>query len=121
MRWFKPNLRSSIHAIFSASHSHDSSQAVVDDVGMEDIRDAMLVLLGRAEGDRATHVKRRIRYAGDVQALWFLRGDLMAVLAGAHGETAARQMLVGVSSMFDNLLPQGLRSRPSPLGLGARE
>jgi hypothetical protein len=121
MRWFKPNLRSSIHAIFSASHSHDSSQAVVDDVGMEDIRDAMLVLLGGAEGDRATHVKRRIRYAGDVQALWFLRGDLMAVLAGAHGETAARQMLMGVSGMFDNLLPQGLRSRPSPLGVNARE
>ena len=75
MHWFKPNLRSSIHAIFSASHPHDS-QAVVEDIGMDDIRDAMLALLGGAEGDRATHVKRRIRYAGDVQALWFLRGDL---------------------------------------------
>lgn len=121
MRWFKPNLRSSIHAIFSASHHHDSSQAVLEDISMDDIRESMLALLGGAEGDHAVHVKRRIRYAGDVQALWFLRGDLMAVLAGAHGETAARQMLVGVSAMFDNLLPQGLRSRPSPLGASARE
>ena len=121
MHWFKPNLKNSIHAIFSASHPHDSSQPAVEDIGVDDIRDAMLVLLGGAEGDRASHVKRRIRYAGDVQALWFLRGDLMAVLAGTHGETAARQMLVGVSNMFDNLLPQGLRSRPSPLGVSARE
>ncbi len=121
MHWFKSNLRSSLHAIFSASHPQDSSQAVAEDVRVDDIRDAMLVLLGGAEGDRATHVKRRIRYAVDVQALWFLRGDLMAVLAGAHGEGAARQMLLGVSGMFDNLLPQGLRSRPSPLGVSARE
>ena len=32
-----------------------------------------------------------IRYAGDVQGLWFLRGDLMAALASSHGEAAARE------------------------------
>jgi hypothetical protein len=60
-------------------------------------------------------VRRRIRYAIDVQALWFLRGDLMAVLASKFGEAEAREKLVPVSAMFQDGLPQGLRSRPSPL------
>jgi hypothetical protein len=117
MRWFKPNLRGSIHAIFSASHPHASHPA---DVCMEDIRDSMLSMIAGIEDDRAPHVTRRIRYAGDVQGLWFLRGDLMAVLASSHGETAALEMIETVSEMFHDLLPQGLRSRPSPLG-GAKD
>ena len=121
MRWFKPNLRGSIHAIFSASHPHSSTQHAADDIGMEEIRDSMLVLVAGAGGDRAPHVTRRIRYANDVQALWFLRGDLMAVLASSHGETRAREMIVTISGMFEDLLPQGLRSRPSPLGGGSKE
>ena len=37
------------------------------------------------------------------------------MLARSHGEVAARERLHGLSSMFDDLLPAGLRSRPSPL------
>jgi len=50
-----------------------------------------------------------------VQALWYLRGDLMSVLAGRHGEAAARAKLTAINEMFEQLLPEGLRSRPSPL------
>ncbi|MGE4243006.1 hypothetical protein [Ramlibacter sp.] len=61
----------------------------------------------------------RIQYAGDVQALWFMRSEVMAVLARSHGEQVARERLVALGEMFDGLLPEGLRSRPSPLDDGA--
>ncbi len=48
-------------------------------------------------------------------ALWYLRGDVMALLAGRFGETGARERLEPVTDMFRAMLPQGLRSRPSPL------
>ena len=51
----------------------------------------------------------------DIQALWYLRGDLMAALAAMHGEVAARQKVAAVTQMFQGLLPNGLNSRPSPL------
>ncbi len=119
MRWFKPNIKGGIQAFFSLSRP-DEPVTQLDEVSIEDIRDAMLALLAGSEDERVRNVKRRIRYASDIQALWFLRGDLMAVLAAGHGETAAREMVETVSEMFQELLPQGLRSRPSPLGPSSR-
>lgn len=119
MRWFKPNLRSSLHAIFASSDPPAPAQAVME-VGIEDIRDSMLALIAGVGDDRFPHVARRIRYAADVQALWFLRGDLMAVLASRYGEAAAREKLEAVSEMFEDMLPPGLKSRPSPLSAISR-
>lgn len=114
MRWFKPNLRSSLHAIFSSSFPAPAPTAAVA-YGIDDIRQAMLDLMTDALDEQFPHVVRRIRYATDVQALWFLRGDLMRALASRCGESAAREQLAPVSDMFEDLLPNGLRSRPSPL------
>lgn len=114
MRWFKPNLRSSLHAIFSPGYQEAAPTATME-YDIEDIRQAMLGLMTDLNDKQFPQVVRRIRYATDVQSLWFLRGDLMAVLAGSHGEAAAREKLDRVSGMFENLLPDGLRSRPSPL------
>jgi len=114
MRWFKPNLRSSLHAIFSSGHPESAPTATME-YSIEDIRQAMLGLMTDLHDAHFPQVVRRIRYATDVQSLWFLRGDLMAVLAGSHGEAAAREKLDMVSCMFEDLLPDGLRSRPSPL------
>jgi hypothetical protein len=114
MRWFKPNLRGSIYALFSSSFPSGHVEEP-GDIGMEDIRDSMLALLAEAGEERAPHVTRRIRYAPDVQGLWYLRGDLMAVLASVDGEAVAREKIVALSRLFEGVLPQGLRSRPSPL------
>jgi hypothetical protein len=116
MRWFKPNLRSSISAIF-ASGPPVPAESVME-VGIEDIRDSMLGLMGNIEDKQFLHVGRRIRYANDVLGLWYLRGDLMAVLASRHGEAQAREKLKAITEMFEDMLPQGLRSRPSALGTG---
>ena len=114
MRWFKPNLRSSLHAIFSSSLPEEQPTAR-DLADIEDIRELMLVHLEGCDSHLALTLTRRISYAMDVQALWFLRGDLMGVLASRHGEAAAREKIEEVSELFEHLLPQGLRSRPSPL------
>lgn len=114
MRWFKPNLRSSLHAIFSSGYTESAPTAAME-YSIEDIRQAMLGMMTDMQDAQFPQLVRRIRYASDVQALWFLRGDLMAVLAGSYGEVAAREKLELVSSMFEDLLPDGLRSRPSPL------
>ena len=112
MRWFKPNLKSSIYGLLGASTA--PSESVLDE-GTEDIREAMLGMLGESGPKHFPHITRRIRYANDLQALWYLRGDLMGALAAMHGESAARQKMQSVTHMFQGLLPGGLTSRPSPL------
>ena len=116
MRWFKPNLRSSIYAIFwhgTPAPQRDTEAAVID---IEVVRQEMVGLIDGNEVERAVNLRRRITYSADIQGLWFLRGELMAVLANQHGETIARELIAEVSQLFDGLVPEGLRSRPSPLG-----
>jgi len=81
----------------------------------EDIRESMLALLGEAGPKQFAQVTRRIRYANDIHALWYLRGDLMAALAALHGEKHAREKVRSITQMFEGLLPGSLTSRPSPL------
>jgi hypothetical protein len=112
MRWLKPNLRNSVYGLLG--HAARPSESSLD-VALEDIRESMLELLGEFGSRQFPHVTRRIRYAGDVQGLWYLRGDLMAALAGMHGEAVAREHVRAITDMFRGLLPRGLTSRPSPL------
>lgn len=114
MRWFKTkDLRSSIYAMFSVSTAH--RRPPDDGSALEAIRELMISLASMDGSDRGAALARRIRYAMDLQALWFMRGELMALLARSHGEEAARNKVTEVSAMFEDLLPPGLRSRPSPL------
>ena len=71
--------------------------------------------MGESGPKRFPQITRRIRYANDIQALWYLRGDLMGVLATLHGEMAARQKVASLTAQFQGLLPNGLNSRASPL------
>jgi hypothetical protein len=113
MRWFKTtHLRSSIYAMFSVSTARPR---LPDPVTMDEIREAMLVLVDLENGERAAGLARRIRYATELQALWFMRGEIMQLLARTHGEQAAREKVDELSALFGDQLPSGLRSRPSPL------
>ncbi len=115
MRWFKPNLRGSIYGIFWSGPPQAEAATLIEEIDMEVVRHEMLALLDDAQGERVATVRRRITYAGEIQGLWFLRGELMAVLANSHGETVARGRIAQVSELFDGLVPEGLRSKPSPL------
>lgn len=112
MRFFKGGLRNSIYGLLGNPVAPSDSML---ESNMEDIREAMLALLGDNGMRQFANVTRRIRYANDVQGLWYLRGDLMAALAGLHGESVARQKVQQITRMFDGLLPGSLHSRPSPL------
>lgn len=112
MRWFKGGLRNSVYGLLGNPAAPSES---VLETGTEDIREAMLSLLGDAGSKQFSNVTRRIRYANDIQALWYLRGDLMAALATTMGEAAAREQVLRITRMFQGLLPGSLTSRPSPL------
>lgn len=106
------NLRSSIYGLLG--HPTAASDSELED-SLESIRAAMLELLGPQQPQFAA-VMRRIRYAGEVQGLWYLRGDLMAAVATVHGEGAAREQMRQITNMFRGLVPAGLHSRPGALG-----
>ena len=82
---------------------------------LEHIREAMLSSLDFADDADLFPLERRIRNAKDVQGLWYLRADLMLILAGRLGETAARAKLEHITALFQGLLPRSLMARPSPL------
>ncbi len=113
MRWIKPNLRSSLFAWLGVAPGPVTESTLEDRT--EEIRLAMQELLGEEGVRRFPHVARRIRYAADIYALWYLRGDLMGVLAGLGSERAARDQIETLTGMFRGLLPRGLNSRPGPL------
>jgi hypothetical protein len=112
MRWPKPNLKRSIYSLLGNPVA--PSESILEN-GTEDIREAMLVMLGESGPKQFPQITRRIRYASDIQALWYLRGDLMGALAAMHGELAAREKISSITSRFRGLLPNGLNSRPSSL------
>ena len=112
MRWLKPNLKRSIYGLLG--NPIPPSESVLEN-GTEDIREAMLAVLSESGAKQFPQLTRRIRYASDIQALWYLRGDLMAALAAMHGEVAARKRIDSITSQFRGLLPNGLNSRPNSL------
>ena len=107
MRWFTNSLRNSLYGLLGHAQPSDTTL----DSRMEDIRESMLDLLGTSGPRDFPQVTRRIRYAGDVQSLWYLRGDLMAVLASLHGEAQARSHIQSLTDMFRGLLPKALTAR----------
>lgn len=110
MRIWKPTIQS-IYGLLGGSPR--SSRALEDAIG--EIQDAMSAALGQPGAKRYPALARRVEYAPDLQALWYLRGDLMAALSSLHGEQRAREMIKEVSAAFEGL-PGGLSTRPSPLG-----
>lgn len=84
-------------------------------LGMEDIRQAMLDALGDEGIFNHPAVERRVMFAGDLQALWYLRSELMQALSADHGELVANEKMLRITRMFQGLLPQGMISRPAGL------
>ena len=82
----------------------------------EQIRENMLEVLGEAGAILRPVVQRRLQYAQDIEALWYLRSDWMAAVSATQGESAAAAHVRRINTMFNGLLPGGLQSRPSGLG-----
>lgn len=74
----------------------------------ESIRAALMETLNGAATPDALALLQRIRYESDAQRLWYLRPEVMSVLASLHGEAHAREALARISSLFQGVLPNGL-------------
>jgi len=115
MRWLNTKeLRSTITAIFTVSTAPPPTPAEQAEK-LEEIRRRMLALAVLTDGQRSEALARRIRYAATVETLWYARGELMGQLARLDSELAAREKVDALNGLFKELLPRGLRSRPSPL------
>ena len=104
---FAPQLRSSVMALLG--RAEPTPQAV--NARTEVIRELMLHELGDYGERKFPAVARRVRYAPDVQGLWYARSDVMAILATTYGETVAREKVANISGRFNGLLPKSLTSK----------
>jgi hypothetical protein len=104
---FVPQLRSSYMALMG--RSEPTPQAL--NARTEVIREMMLQELGDYGEKKFPAVARRVRYAPDVQGLWYARSDVMAILANTYGETVAREKIANISGRFNGLLPKSLTGR----------
>jgi len=103
MRWFKHGGLSALYGRLSGPTPDPERMAHRVD------------MLGEIGEQTYPQVARRIRYGGDALALWYARADLMAALAGLHGEQLARTRMVSLLVLFEGTLPKGMASRPSTL------
>ena len=111
MRIWKPTMHSFYGFIGRATPPAPTLQASV-----ARIQRAMVGALADNGARRFLDIVRRIEAVEDVQALWYLRDDLMVAMAACHGEANAREAMNRISREFKGLLPHGLASRHSPLG-----
>ncbi len=111
MRWLKTTLKSSFMALLGSADVTSSRL----EGRTEEIRQFILDELGEFGEKHYPHITRHVRYARDVQGLWYTRANVMAVLGAMHGETIAREKVGRITNKFDGLLPRGLNSRPSSL------
>jgi hypothetical protein len=75
------------------------------------IRTAMLSVLQSHGGHSVQRVAQRVRFATDVEALWYLRQDVMVALSAIDGEAAARRQMKAINSMFKGGLPGSMGPR----------
>ena len=72
---------------------------------LESIRAAMLDALMELERVQGSDIWSKVDGAGEVQSLWYLRSELMALLAAHGGERIARQKLDAITELFRGVVP----------------
>jgi len=112
MRWMTKNLFGTVHGALGGMLSDNAARA---SSRVEEIRQAMLESLGDSGRSAFPAIERRVRFASDVQGLWYLRGEMMEALSSLQGEYMARRKIDEVSTLFRGVLPSSMSSRQSRL------
>jgi hypothetical protein len=104
---------STIQELFEGRSSAEPSELLDIDA----IRRAMLDSLSEEGRTLFPQIARRVMFAANLLALWYVRPELMMALSSKHGESIAQERVEQITAMFDGLLPQAMRSSRSA-GLG---
>jgi hypothetical protein len=112
MRWTKPSLRDDV--LDPAGRDQPSSTGWVRNQGLEEVRKAMLQALSGLAGCEVARMNLRLRYAADIEALWYLRADLFNTLAPLQGESGARGAVDQLTLLFSGRLPTMPRPATAP-------
>ncbi len=112
MRWNKPDIRDDLHDLLG--RDKPSSTAWVRDQGLEAVRQAMLQTLMGLTGCEVARMSMRLRYASDIESLWYLRTDLFNTLMPYRGPAVTQTLLDQVTPLFHGLFPMSLRAQLTP-------
>ena len=117
MSWKTSKFASSLISLFI-----DSAPDAINDSRIERVRQAMLTALeGLPDTPAQDSAIRRVRWAPNAQALWYLRSDVMTLVSTQRGESAARQCLQEITQLFLGLVHANQMSRPSRLNQQSNE
>jgi hypothetical protein len=75
---------------------------------IEAIRAAMLEALAGTDAPGSRLLMLRVHCAEDAVGLWYMRPEVMSMLASRHGEATARRTLARLGTHFQGVLPAGL-------------
>lgn len=103
-------LMNTLQALLYAQPAASSSGAAVT---IDAIRQSMLDCMGQDARGRFPQIERRVRFASNLEALWFLRPELLMAVSSVSGELIAQGEVERISTMFDGLLPKGMSSHSS--------
>jgi hypothetical protein len=94
---------------FWAMLGRDTSDS--PDVALERVRKAMLLVVEEYGGEDHYRLDMKINFAREIAELWYLRPELMQVIAAAQGEQIAQECMVGITGLFKKYHLGGTPSR----------
>lgn len=94
---------------FWAVMGRDTSDS--PDVALERVRKAMLLVVEEYGGENHYRLDMKINFAREIAELWFLRPELMQVVAAAQGEQVAKECMAGITALFKKHHLGGTSSR----------
>ncbi len=98
-------LKNSFWALLGQSKT-EPSEAV-----LERVCQAIQAALDEHLDQDGLELKLRVRFARDIETLWYLRPDIMSAIATHRGEATARKCINDLTVLFKNYRPSAAVSR----------
>lgn len=99
-------LRNSFWALLGQQAEAEAPKAV-----LERVRDAIQATLFEQLGQDGVDLIVRVRFARDIDSLWYLRPEIMNAIAASRGEAMARKCMGGLTLLFKDHHPGAASSR----------
>jgi hypothetical protein len=99
-------LRNSFWALLGQQGEAEAPEAV-----LERVRDAIQAALFEQLGQDGVDLIVRVRFARDIDSLWYLRPEIMNAIASRCGEGAARACMTRLTLLFKEHHPGATSSR----------